>query len=277
VGVEKIVSDKEVGKYWDENAENWTKLARMGYDRCRNLINTPAFFEMLPNISGLTGLDIGCGEGYNTRVAAQKKALMVGIDISKKFIKYAQETEEREPLGITYQDVNAEDLPFPDEYFDFAIATMSLMDIADHEKALAEVFRVLKPKGFFQFSINHPIMPSGSCEWIRDERETILKSDGTLQPRKIGLIIKDYFMKVDGEIDEWIFGAAPKEMTEKMRKFRIPRFKHTLSEWLNLLIKTGFLLEDFCEPYASDEVLKEYPEEYDSRIIPFFLIIRCRK
>jgi len=271
------VDDKEVGKFWDENADNWTKLARLGYDRCRNLINTPAFFKMIPNVSGLKGLDLGCGEGYNTRIAAEKKAQMTGIDISKKFIKHARETEEREPLGITYQNANAVDLPFSDDQFHFVIATMSLMDIADHEKALAEVFRVLKPKGFFQFSISHPIMPSGSCEWIRDERETILKSDGTLQPRKIGLIIKDYFMKVDGEIDEWIFGAAPKEMTEKMRKFRIPRFKHTLSEWLNLLIKTGFILEEFCEPYASDEVLKEYPEEYDSRIIPFFLIIRCRK
>jgi len=26
------MDDKEVGKFWDENAENWTRLARMGYD-----------------------------------------------------------------------------------------------------------------------------------------------------------------------------------------------------------------------------------------------------
>jgi hypothetical protein len=66
-------------------------------------------------------------------------------------------------------------------------------------------------------------------------------------------------------------------MTEKMRKFRIPRFTRTLSEWLNLLIKTGYILEEFCEPYADDETLVRFPEEYDSRIIPYFLIIRCRK
>ena len=42
------MDDKEVGKYWDENAENWVKIARMGYDRCRDLINSPAFFKM-PN------------------------------------------------------------------------------------------------------------------------------------------------------------------------------------------------------------------------------------
>ena len=53
------MDNKKVGEYWDENAENWTKLARMGYDRSRNLINSPAFFKILPNISKLKGLDIG--------------------------------------------------------------------------------------------------------------------------------------------------------------------------------------------------------------------------
>ena len=57
-----------------------------------------------------------------------------------------------------------------------------------------------------------------------------------------------------------------------MRKFKIPRFTRILSEWLNLLISNGFVLEEFCEPYANDEVLKKHPDEYDSRIIPFFLI-----
>lgn len=67
-----LLDNKDIGRYWDENAENWVKLARMGYDRCRDLINSPAFFKMLPAISNLKGLDIGCGEGHNTRIAAKK-------------------------------------------------------------------------------------------------------------------------------------------------------------------------------------------------------------
>jgi hypothetical protein len=62
-----------------------------------------------------------------------------------------------------------------------------------------------------------------------------------------------------------------------MKKFKIPSFTRTLSDWLNLLIEKGFILEEFCEPYADDETLKKYPQEYDSRVIPYFLIIRCRK
>jgi len=260
------LDDKEVGKYWDENAENWIKLARMGYDKCRDLINSPAFFKMLPDINNLKGLDIGCGEGYNTRIAAKKGAKLIAIDISEVFISSAEENERQEPLGIKYQVASAINLPFPDETFDFAIATMSLMDISNTEKALSEAFRVLEPKGFFQFSITHPCFMISDLGWVRND-----------EGKRTGFIVSNYFKKLEGEIEEWIFGAAPKDMTNKMRKFKIPRFTRILSEWLNLLIKVGFVLEEFCEPYPEEEVLKKYPEEYASKIIPYFLIIRCRK
>lgn len=260
------MDDKEVGKYWDKNAENWIKLARLGYDKCRDLINSPAFFKMLPDIKNLKGLDIGCGEGYNTRIAAKRGANITAIDISTVFITSAEESEKQEPLGIKYQVASATYIPFPDKSFDFAIATMSLMDISDTEKAISEAFRVIKPNGFFQFSITHPCFTISSGRWVKDD-----------EGKRTGLIVTDYFKRFEGEIEEWIFGAAPKEMIDKMRKFKIPRFTRILSDWLNILIAEGFVLEEFCEPYPSDEVLKRYPGEYDSTIIPYFMIIRCRK
>lgn len=260
------MDDKEVGRYWDQNAENWIKLARLGYDRCRDLINSPAFFKMLPEILDLKGLDIGCGEGYNTRITAKRGAKLNAVDISEVFITTAKETETQEPLGIVYEIASASTLPYPENDFDFAIATMSLMDIPETEKVIAEVYRVIKPGGFFQFSINHPCFATPKWSWVRNEEGI-----------KTALIVGDYFRKSDGEIEEWIFGAAPKEITDKMRKFKIPRFTRILSDWLNLLIRKGFVLEEFCEPYPDDEVLKKFPEEYDSTIIPYFLIIRCRK
>ncbi|MFX1308275.1 MAG: class I SAM-dependent methyltransferase [Promethearchaeota archaeon] len=260
------MENRDVGRYWNENAKNWAKLSRMGYDRCRDLINSPAFFKMLPDISNLKGLDIGCGEGHNTRIAAKKGGKMTAIDISEVFIKYATETEQENPLGIKYKVASGTELPYSDNCYDFAIATMSLMDMAENEKAIQEAFRVIKPGGFFQFSITHPIVSNSDWRWIRNE-----------EGKKIGFVIEDYFKKLNGELEEWIFGAAPKEITENMNKFKIPRFTRTLSEWLNLLIEKGFILEKFCEPYAEDEILKKHPEEYDSRIIPYFLIIRCIK
>src|SRR5437879_2848367 len=116
---------KDAGRYWNESAESWTKLARAGYDVYRDYLNTPAFFEMLPNVEGLTGLDIGCGEGHNTRLLAKRGARVTAIDIAEVFIAHAQETEKEMPLGIDYQKASAVDLPFPDPTFEFATAFMS--------------------------------------------------------------------------------------------------------------------------------------------------------
>ena len=67
---------RDVGRQWNKNAPAWTAMGRKGYDDYRDSFNTPAFLEMLPEVSGLTGLDIGCGEGHNTRLLVEQGAKM---------------------------------------------------------------------------------------------------------------------------------------------------------------------------------------------------------
>ena len=96
---------KEVGRLWNDNAEAWTKLARAGYDVCRDRFNTPAFFDMLPDVERLSGLDIGCGEGHNTRLLAKRGARVTAIDISEVFIEHARALEEEEALPGESPDI----------------------------------------------------------------------------------------------------------------------------------------------------------------------------
>ena len=88
---------EEVGRYWDENAEAWTELVRAGYDHYRDGLNTPAFLAMLPDVDGLSGLDVGCGEGHNTRMVAGRGARMVGVDVSGNFVRHARGAEAANP------------------------------------------------------------------------------------------------------------------------------------------------------------------------------------
>jgi ubiquinone/menaquinone biosynthesis C-methylase UbiE len=238
----------------------------MGCDRYRDHINTPAFFNMLPEIRGLRGLDIGCGEGYNTRLLAQHGARMIAFDIAPRFVAHAATSEHQKEAAIHYQVASAVALPFGGEVFDFITAFMSFMDIPDHGGVVREAYRVLKPGGFLQFSISHPCFATPRWEWLRNpegEREA--------------LVCGDYFVECDGQIEEWIFGATPSELKEQLQKFKIPRFTRILSSWLNLLIDTGFVLERFHEPRADEKTLRAYPKLQDSTIIAYFLIIRCRK
>src|SRR5207302_3256772 len=122
-----LMDHRTVGRYWDENADVWTRLVREGYDVYRDHVNTPAFLAMLPRVEGLGGLDIGCGEGANTRRLAQAGARMTALDISETFVRHAAAEERREPLGVAYHVASALALPFADDTFDFATAFMCLM------------------------------------------------------------------------------------------------------------------------------------------------------
>src|SRR5881409_631584 len=147
---------EEVGRIWNLNADAWTKLARAGYDVYRDYLNTPAFFALLPDVTGLHGLDIGCGEGHNTRLLARRGARVTAIDVSLRFIRHAREAESKERFGISYCTASAVALPFADATFDFATGFMSLMDVPETGRVLAEAYRILRPGGFLQFSICHP-------------------------------------------------------------------------------------------------------------------------
>ena len=256
----------EVARLWEANAEGWTLLSREGYDRYRDLINTPAFLRMLPEINGLNGLDLGCGEGHNTRLLARRGARMTGIDIAPTFVRHAAAAERESPLGIRYHRASAAALPFQEASFDFTTAFMSLQDIADQRAAVAEAYRVTRPGGFFQFSITHPCFQTPKWGWIRDA-----------SGRKVALTVGDYFREGACRIEEWTFGAAPPGLRERYPPFRTPYFEWTLSGWLNLLLRVGFKLEAFEEPTLDEETAQAHPEERDARIIAYFLIVRCRR
>jgi ubiquinone/menaquinone biosynthesis C-methylase UbiE len=257
---------KEVGKYWNSNADAWTKLARAGYDVYRDFFNTPQFLEMLPDVKGLRGLDIGCGEGHNTRLVSKLGAHLTAVDIAGRFVRHAYESEQAEPLGIDYQIASAVELPFKDDAFDFATAFMSFMDIPETWQVISEAYRVLKPGGFLQFSITHPCTDTPHRVNLRDEQ-------GITYALEVG----GYFKNREGEVIEWVYSSAPPEAVEGLDKFKMPVFTRTISQWINGLIDQGFVLEQVGEPTPTDEAVRQCPEVQDAQIAPYFLHLRARK
>jgi 2-polyprenyl-3-methyl-5-hydroxy-6-metoxy-1,4-benzoquinol methylase len=255
-----------VGKYWNANAEAWTRLSRAGHDILRDQLNTPAFLATLPPVAGLRGLDVGCGEGHNTRLLARRGAGMTAVDIAEAFIRHAKAEEQRAPLDITYERASAVELPFAAEAFDFAASFMCLMDIPELEQVLAEVFRVLRPGGFFQFSILHPCFNPPHRRVCRDEER-----------RPYALEVGDYFLDARGRVHEWFFGDAAPSARDRLPTFRIPRFHRPVSEWLNLLLAAGFRLEHVAEPCPTEESVQLHPVLQDAAVAAYFLHVRARK
>ncbi len=96
-------------------------------------------------------LDIGCGAGVDTIVAAMMTGptgRVVGIDIVSEMVQRAKSnlgmTDEK---NINFIETSGEDLPFEDAEFDVVISNGVINLIPDKEALLEEVMRVLKPGG----------------------------------------------------------------------------------------------------------------------------------
>jgi SAM-dependent methyltransferase len=259
------MTDAEVADYWNRNAIAWTAMSRAGYDVCRDGFNTPRFVELLGDIREKDVLDIGCGEGANTRTLARLGPRSVhGVDIAETFVRAAIDEELRSPLRIRYARASAQALPFDDGQFDVATSFMCMMDLPDQLAAFREARRVLRRGGVFQFSILHPCFTT-QRKTIRDENR-----------RAIGAQIGGYFERTDGDIERWTFGNAPAELKAKYALFEVPRFHRTLSEWINMLVEAGLSIERLEEPRPDAEAIARWPNLHDEFVIPLFLQVRCR-
>jgi SAM-dependent methyltransferase len=247
---------------WSANAAAWIELTRGGFDVYRDLVNTPAFFEMLPPVDGLSCLDVGCGEGHNTRLLADRGAHLVALDIADTLVQAAASEDRRR---IRYVIGDGARLPFRPSSFDVVTAFMSLMDVADPERTLVEIADVLHPGGFTQFSVGHPATSTSVRRWVDDDSGT-----------RHALAVGNYFDQ--GPVTEtWTFSAAPPEVRDRHRPFTITYARRTLAGWLNAVIAAGLTIEAVNEPHADARVAAAHPEVADTRIVPYFLHIRARK
>ena len=100
----------------------------------RDLVNTSAFFALLTSVHGRRCLDIGCGEGHNTRLLAERAAQVVALDIVDTFIEAAESSDGGRRIRCLLGD--GAQLPFRSSCFDAVTAFMSLMDGAESGRAL---------------------------------------------------------------------------------------------------------------------------------------------
>ena len=249
---------------WDALADWYDNKQGDGGDLWHRALIDPTLVRVIGNCEGKVVLDLGCGNGYLSRVLARGGARVTAVDSSPRMVKNAQARDPGNSLGIRYLVSDAGRLSaIGDDGFDVVFANMSLMDIEDGEGAIREVSRVLKAGGRFVASISHPCFDNGSNSgWLAEK--------SVLESPKVFRKIRSYRIPFSEEI--------PWRVGEKERKYT-RAFHRPLNWYARVLRSNGLSIVALEEPEPTKELLdKEDPiTAAGFQEVPLHLVIEAIK
>jgi malonyl-CoA O-methyltransferase len=158
-------------------------------------IEEPAMLALLPEMAERSALDLACGSGrYLTKLIERGARRAVGLDLSSSMLARAQ------TISSHLVQANLCALPFAAASFDIIVSGLAVGHVENLPLALAEVARVLTPRGIVVYSDLHPL--GALLGWKRtfhgqDGKEyevhhmTHLYSDHHVACRAAGLVIED--------------------------------------------------------------------------------------
>jgi ubiquinone/menaquinone biosynthesis C-methylase UbiE len=171
---------------------------------CNFVLDTPPVAEQRRKaLAGAGGdvLEIGFGTGLNLPHYPSSVRKITAVDPNVGMNRLAQRRIEQMAIAVDQRLLDGEKLPLDDQSFDCVVSTFTLCSIDDVERALGEVFRVLRPGGRFLF-LEHGLSPeAGVQRWQR--RLNWLQQrlgDGCRLDRNIGDLVRQQpFASVEAE------------------------------------------------------------------------------
>ena len=125
-------------------------------------------FSLGPLAPGQRVLDVGCGAGTDSLVAAQMVApdgAVTGIDMTEEMLGKARAgARELDAENVEFVAGEAEDLPFDDGSFDVVVSNGVIDLVPDKDAVFSEILRVLRPGGRIQIAdvtIQNPVSEEG--------------------------------------------------------------------------------------------------------------------
>jgi SAM-dependent methyltransferase len=208
--------------------------------------------NMLPDFIDKDVLDLGCGFGWHCRYAIENGAKsVIGIDLSEKMLEKAREINNME--GIEYVRKALEDVEYPAEKFEVILSSLTFHYIESFDLITEKIYKWLKPKGHFVFSVEHPVFTAeGTQDWAYG-------TDGEKQHWPVD----NYF--IEGKRNTTFLGE------------NVVKYHRTLTSYLNALLKQGFKIKEVIEAEPSEEILKEFSEMKEELRRPMMLLISVEK
>jgi SAM-dependent methyltransferase len=281
----------ETEQLWEVNAAWWQASFTEGADPEYREQIVPLLRQLLSEAAPATVLDIGCGEGQLSRVAASLPTVrqVVGVDPTLSqlvgAVRRQRETAGAEApdggagrdgagrdgagrdgagrdgagltatgsAGVGYARATATALPFEAQSFDAAIACLVFEHIEGTVHAISEVGRVLRPGATFLLFMNHPLLQVPGSGWVDDD---IL---GEQYWRLGPYLLENHSVE---EVDKNVW---------------IPFVHRPLSVYVNALVAAGLYLTRMIEPAPPPGFLEKAEEYRQAAAFPRLLVLRTEK
>ncbi|MEY9976393.1 class I SAM-dependent methyltransferase [Lysinibacillus sp. RC79] len=227
---------------------------RQGPYNFNNLLEQPALKSLLPKLSNLQILDIGCGMGEFAYYCIENNAQHVtAIDVSENMLAIAQREHAHPHIDYYLQAI--EDYHAAPNSFDCITSSLSLHYIKDFSAVICRIAKILRPGSVFVFSVEHPIVTARKTmedNWMYDDNGN--RSHYAIDNyQDEGLRERTWF--VDGVV----------------------KYHRSISTIINTLIAHGLTIEKMLEPLPDSEAIQKLHSLENEHRRPSFLLIRAKK
>lgn len=238
---------------WNAYATRYFKQANLSYDvvdygdtRC----DSDETLHLLPDVSGKTVLELGCGGGNVGITLAKRGAQVIGVDLSSAQLQIAKQKAEEQGVTIRYVESAIETFDFTAiAPVDLVISVCALQYVADLPEVFRQIYTTLAPSGVFVFSTDDPIFYSVAAKFLWDEPG--------LQPTYFHSGSETWKWQAD---DEYAFTT----------------YRHPIDFYVNTLASVGFHIERFHElAIHHTEITTE--EERLEQLYPRLMVFKCCK
>jgi SAM-dependent methyltransferase len=226
-------SERASRMWWDADADDY--LAEHGGDiGDADFVWGPeglreADARLLGEVAGRRVLEVGCGSAPCARWLAAQGAHPVALDLSAAMLRHAATLGTATGLAVPLVQAGAEHLPFADASFDTACSAFGAVPfVAEPERVMREVARVLRPGGAFVFAVNHPM------RWMFSD-----------DPGPDGLTVRQSY-----------FDRTPYVEIDAEGRATYVEHHRTLGDRVRDLVAAGLVLDDLVEP--------EWPEDRET-------------
>jgi ubiquinone/menaquinone biosynthesis C-methylase UbiE len=198
-------------------------------------------------------LDVACGTGVVTRLAAERTgATVTGLDLNPGMIEVAKSVTP-DNMSIEWHQSSAEEMPLPDDAYDVVLCQLSLQFFPDKPAALKEMRRVLAPGG--RLILNVP----GEMPRLFAIIDAALERH--VSPEAAGFMRAVFLLKDPDEVEALVVGAGFSDVAAEATStaLHLPAPAELLWQYLYAtpLAETVGKLDDAQLAKLEDDVVRE--------------------